>query len=337
MSQTQFRRRTASVGALGTAAVLLWSGSAAAKSPPAGPSKRAVCTAAVGAYKQAVEESKAGHVRDAITSLASCIEATACTGLVPKCTALSTKLAEKMSSIVPVVLDEKGTPVLDAQVQLDGRVVCSRLDGLAVLVEPGAHDVTFSNDKGVIGTQKVLVLEGQRDRPVTFTIVGQAGSAVAAAPPTLPAAHPKPAPEESPGQPSDKTAANEAAVESHSEVKGRAWAMPKSALPYVLGGVGLAGLAAGGLLNFWGNKDTSDLENTCNPNCKPASLDHVKTMYVAADISLGVGAAALAVTTFLFATSHSAESGEKPATREGLRVVVDPTPSGGFASVSGAF
>jgi hypothetical protein len=224
----------------------------------------------------------------------------------------------------------------------------SHLDGMARLIEPGPHEFTFSTDQGVLATQRVLILEGQRDRPVTVTIAWQAQpSAVSAGPAASPTPTAKATPPAAKSAPddSDKSTPEKAAGTDEGQAKiarsrrasGGDWAMPTSVFPYVLGGVGLAGLAVGGFLTVWGNSDNSALENTCRPNSQPSSQGHVKTMYVAADISLGVGAAALAVTTFLIATSRSTENAERPAAHEALLVGVQPTRSGAFASVSGAF
>jgi hypothetical protein len=340
MSQWAFVRKVSAGGAACALAALCTT--AAAAGPKV--SKKSICTPAAAAYKEAVVQNKAGHAREARASLATCMEATACAGLIPKCKALSDKIAEHMSSVIPVVVDESGTPQLDIQVKVDGEPLASHIDGMAVLVEPGAHDFTFSNAQGVVATQKVLVLEGQKDRAVTVTIGGQSQAAVASAPAPRPAAPPKPdakpepATEPEKAAEPEKTPAEETATTSHVEsTGGRSWAMPKSVIPYVIGGVGVAGVAAGTLLTFWGNKDNSDLESACSPNCSPSALNHVKTMYLAADISFGAGAAALAVSTFLFATSHTTEGSEKAAPRDAVRVDVSPTRSGAFATVSGAF
>lgn len=346
MSLWQHTGRAAAAGALGSAAVILLATPASAKGGGgSGSSKRAICTAAVSAYKDAVEQSKAGHLRDARASLATCMQATVCGGLVPKCKAFSDKLAEKMSSVIPVVVDQSGAPLLDVQVKLDDQLVTSHLDGMAVLVDPGPHEFAFANDKGVFATQKVLVLEGQRDRAVTVTIAGQSVPAVV----TLGGASPAPATPEARTAPVAKQGSESG--DEHSAGKepseptqsgsahgtGREWAMPRSPVPYIVGGVGVVGLVAGGVLTAWGNSDTTQLENTCKPNCSATSNDHVKALYVAADVSFGVGAAALAVTTFLVATSHKSEGDDNKPARTGVLVDVAPTRSGAMATVSGSF
>lgn len=301
-------------------------------------SKRVICTAAYVAYKKAVEQEKAGHVHEARETLQACTEST-CGGLVPKCRAFSEKLKAELPTIVPVVTDDTGVSHGDIQVKMDGAVLTSKLDGLPIAVEPGMHEFAFSTDGGVFATQKVLIVEGQRDRFITAAMRG--GSATPSPPAdTKSVADAKPAAKEPPNDPvADKTSPDEHRGDTPGQERSvsSSWALPKSPLPYIVGGVGVLGIAAGGVLTLWGNKDNSTLESTCSPYCKPSSQDHIKTMYILSDVSYGVGAAALAVSAFLFATSRSTESAEKRAPHEALAVGVQPIRSGGFASVSGAF
>jgi hypothetical protein len=334
MFQRQLIRRAAKTGASGAIALVLCATSASAKE-----NKKAICTVALTAYKHGVEANKAGHVREARSSFAACTEATACGGLVPKCRALYDKLGAEMPSVVPIVTDENGAPRVDVEVKVDGELLTSQLDGRGLPVEAGLHEFVFSTDKGVIATEKVMVAEGQRNRPIAVTIGGAKVASVAAVTvPSQPVVAEAKAPESEKATPGTASTQDEARSTARGERSGGGdWAMPRSVFPYVLGGVGLAGVAAGGLLTFWGNKDNTDLQTSCSPTCKKSSVDHIKTMYVAADISFGVGAAALAVTTFLFATSRSTESAAKPPSHEALSVDVHPTKSGAFASLSGAF
>jgi hypothetical protein len=103
------------------------------------------------------------------------------------------------------------------------------------------------------------------------------------------------------------------------------------ALSFVLGGVGAAALGAGALATYWGNKDNTAL-GQCAPWCQPSTVKHIKQLYVGADISFGVGAAALAACFWLFARSPF--SGDE----HGYHVDVAATPSGGaVATLSGRF
>jgi hypothetical protein len=71
------------------------------------------------------------------------------------------------------------------------------------------------------------------------------------------------------------------------------------------------------------------------PYCPQSSVNHVRRLYLAADVSLGVGAAALGVATLLFVLPRHGK--ENPEARTAITVDVAPTPSGGFATLSGRF
>jgi hypothetical protein len=71
-----------------------------------------------------------------------------------------------------------------------------------------------------------------------------------------------------------------------------------------------------------------------SPYCTQASVDHVHAMYFVANVSLGVGLAALGTATWLFAT-HSTDM--RPPARSDYAIDVKPTRSGAFASMSGSF
>jgi hypothetical protein len=94
-----------------------------------------------------------------------------------------------------------------------------------------------------------------------------------------------------------------------------------SAFAYLLGGVGLLGVGAGGLLTYWGKTDNSALA-ACTPNCQPSSVEHIRRLYLAADVSFAAGGAALGIASLLFATSH---------------FDVQPAHSGAFATFKGVF
>jgi hypothetical protein len=106
-----------------------------------------------------------------------------------------------------------------------------------------------------------------------------------------------------------------------------------SALPYAIGGVGVLALGAGALLTVWGRKDNDALAQ-CSPHCLQSNVDHVRTMYIAADVSFGAGVVGLGVATALFVVDHSEAA---PAPRSAWAFDVVPAPSGAVASFSGAF
>jgi hypothetical protein len=93
--------------------------------------------------------------------------------------------------------------------------------------------------------------------------------------------------------------------------------------------VGVAGIAGYGLLTYWGRKDNDKLAE-CSPACNPAAVDHIRKLYTIADVSLGVGIAALVGgTSWWYVKSRRS--------KEAVAVDVQPIRSGALASVKGAF
>ncbi len=74
---------------------------------------------------------------------------------------------------------------------------------------------------------------------------------------------------------------------------------------YVLGGVGVAGLVTAGILAIKGDVDRSSLRASCAPECDPARVDAVRTLWWT---SAGVGAAgaiALGLAVVLWPRAHA--------------------------------
>ncbi|WP_437738346.1 hypothetical protein [Sorangium sp. So ce1335] len=101
---------------------------------------------------------------------------------------------------------------------------------------------------------------------------------------------------------------------------------PVPALTYVLAGVGVAGAASFAVWGLMGRSEKDHLEKTCSPTCGDSELSAVRTKYLIADISLGVGAAALvgAGLTYLL----------RPTKERPVVVSVEPSRTGVYGSVS---
>jgi hypothetical protein len=214
------------------------------------------------------------------------------------------------------------------QVTMDGELLTTRLDGQALFVDSGVHEFSFSTtDKGVFATQKIMVVQGQHNRTISVSMQSPRNKRVAASAPSAEGSEPAAA--EAPRSlMSEQASSEESAPEApQADSKGG-----PGALPYVVGGAGVAAIGLGALMIVWGNKDNDQLTQ-CQPNCSQDSVDHIKSLYTTADISIGVGVAALGVATYLFVTGSTKEK----APARGYAFDVQPTPSGAFATVSGAF
>jgi hypothetical protein len=310
------------------AAAVLCTTQGSAKGKPAKPKKPNACVLASQTGQEHVES---GHLRDARESFSGCAK-TACGALQKKCAAQVTQLDSAIASVAPVVTDESGAPITDVQVKVDGEAWARRLDGHVLLLDPGVHEFSFRTDAGLLASQKVMIVEGQRG-PLSFSLSSQEKRLSASVARHGETSLRPAATDQQPADKGDKPAAEGTSVEG--AASGGHWALPTSAFPYVLTGVGLASVGAGVLLTIWGNRDNDVAAAQCHGNCPASTADHIKTLYLASDISLGVGIASLGVATWIFAGSHSAEK-ESPSPAV-TSFAVQPVRSGAFASVTGSF
>jgi hypothetical protein len=358
MFQRRLVRRSFQMGAWATALVLCATAGSTEpdkSSADPGTKDRKACKVA---RKTAKELEQSNHLRQARETLLSCAKVSCSAMVRQECLNRYTLLASDIPSIVPLVTDQSGAPRVDVAVRMDGELLTSRLDGRALAVDPGLHEFTFSTDGGVVITQRLMIVQGQRNQPITVAMNAKDKRAqkrtlapsVAMAPSEGAKMAVEKPPVEKQGleEPSDRSSAErpdratverdaEKSPESSDDVASSPSVHHKGPgpLPWVLSAAGLAGIGTYGLLTVWGRKDNDALAN-CSPDCSAASLDRVKTLYLAADISLGVGIAALGAGVTWLALS-SGSNKEKPPAQAAYVFDVQPTPSGAFATVRGAF
>ena len=162
--------------------------------------------------------------------------------------------------------DEAGMDTTTLKVTMDGVVIADRLTGAAIDVEPGEHVFRFERADGKAIEQKVLVVEGEKNRKVVADFA------------TL-------VPKPPPGEPAR-------AAEPHEPKK-----IP--VLAYVLGGVGVVGAGGFAFFALTGKSAEKGLASSCNPNCSNDQLSPVKRDYLFADISLAVGIVGLVTAAIL--------------------------------------
>jgi hypothetical protein len=342
--------------AIGATAVALWAAPAVGE-PGRLRSEEACATA----LKTAKAHEQEGTLQEAKELLASCAQAPCSTFVRQQCAIHYTKLESDMPTVVLLVTERSGAPRSDVQVRVDGTLLTSHLDGRALPINPGMHDFSFSTNGRVFATQKILIVQGQRNRFITALIGGAGGGAIddESNGPPIDYQPPARAKATRSGGDSAKTAprkpvatANAAGAPARApadDLEGSEFgtmppspadgAAPRSGkhplLPWVIGGVGVASLGAGALLTYWGRKD-NNLLGQCAPGCDPGAPRHIRGLYRDADIAFGVGVVALSAAYWVYAVSHSS-AGETPPANTALRFDVAPVRAGGLASVSGAF
>jgi hypothetical protein len=282
-------------------------------------------------FKNGQRLEEQGRLRDAQLQYQSCVQASCGAFIKQQCSLRYSQLENDIPSVVPVALDESGNPVADVKVSVDGQPLAAKIDGRSLQVDPGLHEFSFQTPRGALSTQKILIMQGQRNRPISVELSGS--TAKATTPSTTPLQRAvlvdsRPAVENTAGVTVDPDPLDNDDPDVRPARRTRV-------APWILGGVGLAGVGGYALLTFWGRKD-NQLLGDCTPACPQSGLDRVKRLYLLANISLGVGAAALVGATYLFIRSRSAshEVAAKPAS---YAVDVQPVPSGAVASLRGAF
>lgn len=201
---------------------------------------------------------------------------------------------ERMPSAILRVLDARGSDVTDATVSIDGASVA--LDGRSFSLEPGQHSAELVEKDGTKSVHKFLLAEREKSRIIDIHLAE-------------PAVKVDPAP---------------------AQASGSGFAPPTGA--WILGGVGVVALGSFTYFGLSARSKLDDLKSSCSPSCSDSQTQSGRTAATLADVSLGVGVAALvgAVTWTLLApnASHRAES---------ARVEVLPTPHGGVALYRGSF
>ena len=211
----------------------------------------------VGSYGSSQELRRDQHLARARDELRSCSRAV-CPALVrTDCIAWLDQVQAEFPTLA-IRAQKDGGDIANVRVSVDNQVVAARLDGRSLEIEPGEHTLRFETEGAPAVAMTVVLREREKDRVIPVSFVSTSRRPDGAA---------------------------------------RAEALPFfRAVPvgsYVLGGVGIAGLATFGVLGLIGKSRESSLDDTCKPNCSQTSIGNVRTEYMVADVALGVGAAAL--------------------------------------------
>jgi hypothetical protein len=197
-----------------------------------------------------------------------------------------------LESVVPSIVihtEAAGEDRSDVKVEIDGKVLAERVDGKGIDVDPGQHDLTFSL-AGFPSVKKNIVMhEGEQLRVIRVLFEKPEAGAKVVAPPAM--------------------------------------YRPVPAAVYVAGGIGVAGIIGFAAFGSFANSQRDHYENSCSPHCVDAAVNAVHTNYLIADISLGVGLAALATGAVIWLVRPSV-----PAVSEGAVVAVAPTHGGAIFS-----
>jgi hypothetical protein len=263
---------------------------ATALTAPARADEKTVCSAAAGDAQSRRAE---GKLRKAREHLVRCAQQSCPKVVRNDCTAWLAEVESELPSIVVRASDGKGIDLVDVQVELDRAPLVSRLDGNAVTLDPGAITLRFSAPGFTPKEMKIVVARGEKTRIVNVTLdrIGQA-----------------PAPEGARAAPGSSSGS--------------------SAVPWILLGVGGASLAAFGVLEGVAHSEYSDLEDGCGRtrSCTDGDMSPVRSKFVAAGVTLGVGlAAAGAAATWWIVSAATGPSSTGSRARPSVSFGVGPS------------
>jgi hypothetical protein len=216
-----------------------------------------------------------GKLREALASFTSCASDRCPAVIRSDC---STWRAEVDGAIPTVVVrataaEDPARELYDVRVTIDGVAATEKLDGSELPVNPGEHEVSFSAPDRVSSTDTVVVRVGEKHRMLSVSLRSTKPVVIAKPPPPVPA--------------------------------------PRSRVTTparILLGVGAAALATSAGFGLSGWLSARHLRNTCKPDCDQSDVDSIHTRLRVADVSLGVGVAAVAAAGWLiWRRPHDAE------------------------------
>lgn len=256
---------------------------------------------------------KAGKLHDALKQLLAC-SAPACPAEIrTDCASRAAELDAATPSVVFIATDAAGNDLVDVHVSVDGTPIASRLDGSAVILDPGTHTIRFESAGQPPLEKMVLVSEGEKARRVSVVLGAPTVPVEAAPPPVAPPPHR--------GLGTQRTMAIAAA------------------------GVGVVAAGIGAAFGVAASSDWSDAKSACSTKSCPSATrgsaesehDDAVTAGAASTTAFIVGAVGVAAGVVLWVTAPKGEKDAPAPAAVWLRV--DPlvaTRGGGF-SLGGTF
>jgi hypothetical protein len=239
--------------------------------------------------------------------------------------------SQALTKRIPRLVITRGRGAEDIQVEVDGVSVGGAELGRPMRVDPGPHEIVGVLSNGSQFKQSVTATEGKTVH-VTLDVPEKLGKPSSGAAPSAPPAAPSSEPPVSDNPPSPQAEDKSAASSSSSIV------------PWVIGGFGVASLAAAGGFYLARNSEKNKLDQSCLGNKCPDTLksteDAGKLYSMLTGVALGVGVAAVGTSlVWLLTRKHGSEkhseddAGASPA----FDVAVSALPQSAGVSVAGHF
>jgi hypothetical protein len=228
--------------------------------------------------EQGLQLRRAGKLHEALAQFANCAAPSCPDEVKTECASRIADVKAAMPTLILAATDGAGNDLRDVQVRLDGAPLVSSLDGQPVAIDPGSHTLRFEQ-AGQPPVEKTLVLrEGEKNRRESVVIgPPPAQTATTAAPETAP--HPS-------------------------------WWTTQRTLAVVGAGLGVAGLAVGGVFGAFALSDKNQEQSNCGASACPnqpqakADYDTGNQNATVSTIAFVAGGAFLAAGAVLFFTAR---------------------------------
>lgn len=233
-----------------------------------------------------------GMLRQALDFAQACTSPVCPGAVIIDCSKMISDLEQRIpSAVIEVRLD--GQPNLEATLTVDGKPVKVWTRGEALKLDPGEHVFRFELAPLEPIVQRVLLGEGARFRSVVVDFKS--------------------------ADRSKNTGANQLeAKTAPATPPPTRTELSTPLVVYPLLGLGALGAAGFGIFAALGKNKQDSLEERCMPFCSAEETKPIKTSYLIADVSLGVGAASLITAAVVYLTRQ-----EKPIDAAvGVRPVV---------------
>lgn len=227
----------------------------------------------IAAFDEAQELRAALRLRSAREKLLVCSREACANPLRRDCEHTLEEVTRDLPTIAIAARDDDGRDLSGVTAFIDEERLALDASGRSLALDPGPHLIRLEHTGYVTVSREVVLRMGERNRPFTLTLHRNA----------LPVSH-----------------------EREREPKGSASATSMSPLAYVFGGVGVLGLGTFTYFAIDGRSEKSRLAGLCAPRCSDAEVAAVSTRYLAADVALGVGVAALIAAAYLAFLPRSA-------------------------------
>jgi len=224
------------------------------------------------AYEKAQRLRKDYKLRAAHEQLLTCA-ADSCPAFVQQdCSKWIGEVETSTPTIVVLAKHADGSAIDGAKATLDGAPLADSLDGRAVAVDPGPHDLRCEAN-GVVVQKHIVVAEGQKNQAFNVAMDGPGAAS-------------------SSSSTSATSEGSSSAPAGEQPAPGASGGRRIPAATWVLGGVAAAGAISFAVFGLMGRSVQS-----CAPNCTRSQVDDLRRDYLIADVSwiTGLVAAGFAV------------------------------------------